>query len=234
MGEITTAMVLAAGLGTRIRQLDPDTPKPLIKVRGQALIDYALDTLLRGGVGRAVVNVHHKADQLEGHLRGRTDVEILISDERGERLETGGGIVKALPLLGSAPFFCTNTDSILLEGDHAATDVLKDRWDDDTDALLLLAQVDQASGYEGAGDFALAGDGAILPKEEGEAFIFTGLQILRPELFAGATLEPVSTRAFWAKAQERGRFRGAVYDGGWMHVGDPNGHAQAEERLAAR
>ncbi|MEM7739631.1 MAG: nucleotidyltransferase family protein [Pseudomonadota bacterium] len=232
MVEITTAMVLAAGLGTRIRRLDPETPKPLIKVCGRALIDHALGTLRRGGVSRVVVNVHHMADRLEAHLRGRTDVEILISDEREERLETGGGIVKALPLLGSAPFFCTNTDSILLEGDHAATDVLKNRWDDDTDALLLLARVDQASGYQGNGDFALAGDGSILPKENGEAFIFTGLQILRPNLFSGARAEPVSTRAFWAKAQEQGRFRGVVYDGGWMHVGDPEGHAEAERRLA--
>ncbi|MEM9284506.1 MAG: nucleotidyltransferase family protein [Pseudomonadota bacterium] len=234
MVEVTTAMVLAAGLGTRIRSLDPETPKPLISVRGQALIDYALATLIRGGVSRAVVNVHHKADRLEAHLSGRSDVEILISDERGERLETGGGIVKALPLLGSAPFFCTNTDSILLEGDHAATDVLKQHWDDETDALLLLARLDQASGYDGEGDFTLGPRGALQPKGKGEAFVFTGLQILRPELFAGAKVEPVSTRAFWAKAQERGRFRGVVFDGGWMHVGDPEGHARAEERLAAR
>ncbi|MEO1658193.1 MAG: nucleotidyltransferase family protein [Pseudomonadota bacterium] len=233
MLEVTTAMVLAAGLGTRIRSLDPETPKPLIKVRGQALIDYALATLQRGGVSRAVVNVHHKAEMLEAHLQGRADVEILISDERGERLETGGGIVKALPLLGSAPFFCTNTDSILLEGDHAATDVLKEHWDDGVDALLLLARLDQASGYDGAGDFSLGAGGEIQPKEEGEAFVFTGLQLLRSELFAGAKIEPVSTRAFWAKAQQQGRFRGVVYEGGWMHVGDPEGHARAEERLAA-
>ena len=234
MVEVTTAMVLAAGLGTRIRSLYPQTPKPLIKVHGQALIDYALATLIRGGVSRAVVNVHHKADLLESHLAGRTDVEILISDEREERLETGGGIVKALPLLGAEPFFCTNTDSILLEGDHAATDVLKNHWDDKTDALLLLARLDQASGYDGAGDFALGSDGTILHKDEGEAFVFTGLQLLRPTLFAGAKVEPVSTRAFWAKAQETGRFRGVLFEGGWMHVGDPIGHALAEERLAAR
>ncbi len=234
MVDITTAMVLAAGLGTRIRSLDPETPKPLIKVRGKALIDYALDTLRRGGVERAVVNVHHKADRLEEHLKGRSDVEILISDERGERLETGGGIVKALPLLGSNPFFCTNTDSILLEGDHAATDVLKDHWNDEADALLLMVRLKDTSGFDSDGDFALGHDGAILPKEEGEPLAYTGLQILRPELFAGAKIEPVSTRAFWAKARDRGRFRGVLFDGGWMHVGDPAGHAQAEERLAAR
>jgi MurNAc alpha-1-phosphate uridylyltransferase len=226
-------MVLAAGLGTRIRALDADRPKPLIEVAGRPLIDYALETLAMGGVRRAVVNVHHKADQIEAHLEKVREPEIIVSDEREALLETGGGILKALPLLGSDPFFCSNTDAILSGGSAPAPKVLKDRWSDDCDALLLLVPVGQASGYKGQGDFALGADGTILDRDEGEAFIFTGLQLLRPSLFDGAPIEAVSTRKFWDTARARGRMKGVLFDGAWMHVGDPEGHREAEERLAA-
>lgn len=231
MPEITTAMVLAAGLGTRIRSLDPERPKPLITVAGKPLIDYALETLAEGGVERAVVNVHHRADQIEAHLRSVEALDVEISDERDRLLETGGGIIKALPLLGDRPFFCTNTDAIMVGGGTGPVRTLVDRWADDCDALLLMVPVDHASGYAGEGDFALDASGTILPRAEGEPLIFTGLQILRPSLFEGARVEPISTRAFWSKAQENGRFKGAVFDGRWMHVGDPEGHHLAEQAL---
>lgn len=232
MTTISTAMVLAAGLGTRIRSLAPDTPKPLVRVAGHPLIDYAFGTLKQGGVRRAVVNVHHRAEQVEAHLAGVEGLEIAISDERAQLLETGGGIVNALPLLGDAPFFCTNTDAILLGGSVPAAEALRAGWSDDCDALLLLVPREAATGYAGEGDFALAADGRVLDPEAGEALVFTGLQILRPGLFAGAAVEPVSTRVFWAKARAADRMRGVVFDGSWMHVGDPAGHREAEARLA--
>jgi MurNAc alpha-1-phosphate uridylyltransferase len=226
---IDTAMVLAAGLGTRIRALDPQTPKPLIKVAGKPLIDYALATLAEGGVARAVVNVHHRADQLEEHLRSVREPKIELSDERDELLETGGGILKALPKLGREAFFSSNTDAILLGG--APVEALKRAWSDETDVLLLLVPKERTSGYAGRGDFSLDEQGRVLPLTDEQPLVFTGLQLLRRSLFEGAPVEPVSTRVFWAKAQQAGRMRGLIYSGEWMHVGDPEGHAAAEERL---
>ncbi|MCQ8184710.1 nucleotidyltransferase family protein [Parvularcula maris] len=229
--RIDTAMVLAAGLGTRIRSLDPETPKPLIKVAGKPLIDYAFETLAAGGVNRAVVNVHHRADQLEAHLGAVSEVEVVVSDEREQLLETGGGILKALPHLGEA-FFSTNTDAILLGGNPA--DALAKAWNEKTDVLLLLVPKDRTSGYPGKGDFSLDGSGKVVPMREEQPLVFTGLQILRRSLFEGSPIEPVSTRAFWSKAEASGRMRGIVHTGEWMHVGDPEGHAAAEERLGER
>jgi MurNAc alpha-1-phosphate uridylyltransferase len=226
---IDTAMVLAAGLGTRIRSLNPDLPKPLIEVSGKALIDYAIDTLREGGVTRFVVNLHHKAEMIERHLRDRSDLDVRFSDERERLLETGGGIVNALPLLGEKPFFCTNTDAILLGGEPAST--LRNAWADDTDALLLLVPLDRTSGYAGKGDFSLDAAGRIVSLRPDQPLVFTGLQLLRPSLFEGAAAEPISTRAFWHKAQERGRMKGVVFSGDWMHVGDPEGHRAAQARL---
>ncbi|NNU16094.1 nucleotidyltransferase family protein [Parvularcula sp. ZS-1/3] len=225
------AMVLAAGLGTRIRSLDPETPKPLIKVAGKSLIDYTLDMLGADGVSEAVVNVHHKADMLESHLAGRETPKVTISDERGELLETGGGILKALPKLGGEPFFSCNTDAILLGGDPAPS-TLRKGWSEETDVLLLLVPLARTSGYEGKGDFSLNDRGQIIDACDGEAMVFTGLQLLRPSLFAGHEVERVSTRAFWQKARDAGRMHGVVFGGDWMHVGDPEGHRIAEARLA--
>lgn len=229
--SIDTAMVLAAGLGTRIRSLDPETPKPLIKVAGKSLIDYAFETLADGGVTRAVVNVHHRADQLEAHLQGVERPEIAVSDERGELLETGGGILKALPQLGQDPFYCTNTDAILLGGSQNPAAQLRQQWTEDCDALLLMVPLSETSGYQGQGDFSLTRGGLIADRSEGAPLVYSGLQILRPGLFEGAKVEPVSTRIFWDKARAKGRMRGIVFDGSWMHVGDPEGHRLAEERL---
>ncbi|MEE4207720.1 MAG: nucleotidyltransferase family protein [Parvularcula sp.] len=234
MTDFDTAMVLAAGLGTRIRSKFPDVPKPLVPVLGKPLIDYTLDLLQDGGVKRAVVNVHHLADQIEHHLVDRTQPNIVISDEREELLETGGGILKALGELGNKPFFSVNTDAIIMGRKENPARQLANAWGDAADALLLLVPLSAASGYIGEGDFALSASGDILPKDQGQAYIFTGLQLLRPSLFEGHRVAKVSTRMFWDIAQERGRFKGVVLDGAWMHVGDPDGHAAAEERLTTR
>lgn len=233
MTDINRAMVLAAGLGTRIRSLAPDVPKPMIEVAGRPLLSYALENLHRGGVATAVVNVHHLADQIESFLETVDTPKIVVSDEREERLETGGGILKALPLLGDAPFFSVNTDAILLDQETPAPQILREAWNDDCDALLLLVPIEKTSGYAGVGDFSLDADGRIAPVSEDQALVFTGLQLLRPSLFAGEPVQQVSTKLFWEKARAEGRMRGVIYDGDWMHVGDPEGFAAAQARLQA-
>lgn len=230
-----TAMVLAAGLGTRMRPLTDAKPKPLIDVAGKALMDYALDRFAAAGVARAVVNVHYLADQVETHLAGRTSPEIVISDERDLLLETGGGLKKARPSLGADPVFCTNTDAIMIDGEGAeACAALATAWDDDVmDALLLLAPIERASGYDGRGDFDRAGDGRIsLRSGETAPYVFTGLQIIRPSLVGEGPDGPFSTRILWDKASVREGLFGVVYDGDWLHVGDAEGLAAAEARLA--
>ncbi|MGV6802236.1 MAG: nucleotidyltransferase family protein [bacterium] len=233
---ISTAMVLAAGFGTRMGALSKQTPKPLIKVAGKCLIDYALDRLAHYGVNTAVVNVHYLADQIEQHVLTRQHPHIAISDERGEILETGGGLIKARALLGHEPIFCTNTDAILQDSDKEACQQLSDFWDDKKmDAALLLVPLAQASGYAGNGDFTINPQAQLdWPHSHPHAnrYIFTGLQIIHPRLFAQEPLEKKSTRLFWEKAMANGRLYGVVYDGFWMHVGDPEGLALAERRLA--
>jgi len=228
MAEIDTAMVLAAGLGTRIRAIAAGKPKPLVEVGGRALIDYALDEVARGGAGRAVVNVHYEADQIEAHLKDRAAPAITISDERDARLETGGGLMRATPLLGEGPVFCTNTDAIL-EGGAAR---LAEGWRDaEMDALLLLVPQERTSGYAGSGDFCLGADGRVSWNGESEKLVFTGLQVIHPRLWAGEEPRACSTREFWDRAMRQGRLFGLLHDGFWMHVGDPDGHAAAEARL---
>ncbi len=230
-----TAMVLAAGLGTRMRPLTDATPKPLIDVDGRALMDYALDRFARAGVERAVVNVHYLADKVERHVEGRPAPEIIISDERELLLETGGGLKKARDLLGDEPVFCTNTDAIMIDGGGAeACTLLADAWDGAAmDALLLLVPIERTSGYDGRGDFDRAEDGQIsLRAGESAPYVFTGLQIISPALVDEGPEGPFSTRILWDKAAERGRLFGAVYGGEWLHVGDAAGLAAAEARLA--
>lgn len=230
-----TAMVLAAGLGKRMRPLTDDRPKPLVEVAGKALIDYALDRFAAAGIARAVVNVHYFADMLEAHLKQRARPQILISDERGALLETGGGLKKAAPLLGSAAFYCANTDAILLDEDgEEACRLLARGFDPETmDALLLLVPRERTSGYQGAGDFDIAADKRIAFRAgPTAAHVFTGLQILSPQLLEDAPEEAFSTRLLWERAQRKGRLYGAVYSGSWMHVGDMAGLKAAEARLA--
>jgi len=222
-------MVLAAGLGLRMRPLTDHLPKPLIKVAGKPLIDWTLDRFAAADVRRAVVNVHYRADEMEAHLAKRLAPEILISDERGALLETGGGLKKARPLLGAAPFYCANTDAILVDDGEEAAARLADAWRDEAmDALLLLVPIERTAGYDGAGDFDLDGDRPVWRRGASAPFVFTGLQIIRPSLLDGAPDGAFSTRLLWEKAMAAGRLRAVVHDGPWMHVGDPAGLALAE------
>ncbi len=233
-----TAMVLAAGLGTRMRPLTDGRPKPLIRVAGKALIDHALDRFAAAGVGKAIVNVHYLAEQMEAHLEARRTPEIVISDERAELLETGGGLKKARPDFGAAEaIFCTNTDAILIDGAGPEPCArLAGAWDGGAmDALLLLSPIEETSGYAGAGDFDRQANGRVaFRSREAAPYVFTGLQIIAPRLLDGAPDGAFSTKLLWDKALRAGRLFGAVHDGFWMHVGDPAGLAAAEARLAAR
>lgn len=226
----TTAMVLAAGLGLRMRPLTDHAPKPLIEVAGKALIDWTLDRFAGAGVLRAVVNVHYRADDMEAHLARRARPEVLISDERALLLETGGGLKKARTLLGEAPVYCTNTDAILVDGEgEEPCRALASAWREaDMDALLLLVPIARASGYDGKGDFDLDKGRPAWRTGESAPYVFTGLQIIRPSLLDGAPEGPFSTRLLWDKAMGAGRMHAIVHDGAWMHVGDPAGLALAE------
>lgn len=228
------AMVLAAGLGTRMRPLTDATPKPLINVAGKALIDYTLDRFAKAGVTRAVVNVHYLAEQVERHVKARSAPKIIISDERGERLETGGGLKKARPLFQGSSIFCANTDAILIDEDSSeACARLHESWDPERmDALLLLVPVGKTSGYDGAGDFRQEADGQIALRDgETAPLVFTGLQILRTTLIDEGPQGAFSTRLLWDKARAGGRLMGLVHQGDWLHVGDPEGLAAAETRI---
>ena len=227
-------MVLAAGLGTRMRPLTDDKPKPLINVAGKPLIDYALDRFAEAGVERAIVNVHYLADMMEAHVNKRDIPEIIISDERELLLETGGGLKKAREHFGESPIFCTNTDAILIDDEgREPCRLLSEIWDAERmDALLLLAPIKETSGYDGTGDFELAPDGRISFRSGDTApYVFTGLQILNPSLLDGAPDGPFSTKLLWDKALAEGRIYGAIHEGFWMHVGDPAGLEAAEARL---
>lgn len=236
MTQIRTAMVLAAGLGTRMRPLTDSCPKPLIPVAGKPLIDYTLDRFFAAGVEKAVVNVHYLADQVEDHLGKRSVPRTIISDERACVWETGGALIQAAPALGGEPIFCTNTDAILIDaGDGEACARLAEAWRDEAmDALLLLCPLAETSGYGGKGDFVLDESGRIhWPDHDpsAERYVFTGLQVLHPRLYADEPLRKISTRAFWDKAMAEGRTYGLLHQGPWMHVGDPAGLEEAERRL---
>ena len=232
----TTAMVLVAGLGTRMRPLTDDRPKALVEVGGRALIDHVLDRLAEAGVTRAVVNVHWFADRLEAHLgaRGRGP-EIVISDERDLLLETGGGLKKARPLLGDAPVFVANIDSVWIDRGDALGDLVR-LWDPSRmDAALLLARREGAIGFEGDGDFFLADDGRLTFRGEAPAapFAYMGVHITRPGYADGGPEGPFSLSPLWRASAAAGRLYGCVLDGDWMHVGDPQARDEAEARLAA-
>jgi MurNAc alpha-1-phosphate uridylyltransferase len=232
-----TAMVLAAGLGTRMRPLTDDRPKALVEVGGRALIDHVLDRLSDAGVERAVVNVHWFADRLEAHLaaRGRGP-EIAISDERAELLETGGGLKKAHALLGDDPVFVANIDSVWTDRGAApwAADLVR-LWDPvKMDAVLLLATREGAIGFEGDGDFFLGEDGRLTFRGEAPSapFAYMGVHITRPDYADGGPDGPFSLSPLWRASAAAGRLYGCVLDGDWMHVGDPQARDQAEARLA--
>ena len=229
-----TAMILAAGLGTRMKKLTAKTPKALVEVAGKTLIDYAIERFAAAGIKQLIINVHHLADALEAHLRTQRGVEIAISDERGRLMETGGGIKKALPLLGANPFFAHNSDSIWIEGYASTLARMAARFDAKSmDALLLLAPFNRAVGYDGLGDFDMAADGTLKRRAEKRVspFAFTGLQLLSPRAFDSAPQGPFSMNAIWDKAAKAGRLYGIRLDGTWLHVGTPTGLAEAEEFL---
>jgi N-acetyl-alpha-D-muramate 1-phosphate uridylyltransferase len=229
-----SAMVLAAGLGTRMRPFNGKLPKPLVQVGGKALIDYVLDRLAEQGVERAVVNVHHLADQIEQHLAGRKRPKVLISDERSELLGTGGGVVKALPQLGNAPFFHINSDTIWIDGVKPNLGRLAAAFDPDRmDALLLVAPTASSIGYAGRGDFSMAPDGALTRRGEREVvpFVYAGAAILTPAFFAGAPAGPSSMSPLFDRTAEAQRLCGLRLEGVWMHVGTPEAIKAAEEAI---
>src|SRR3954464_6356029 len=219
------AMVLAAGLGTRMRSFNGRIPKPLVAVGGKALIDYVLDRLAEQGVERAVVNVHHLADQIEHHLAQRERPAIVISDERDALLGTGGGVLKALPLLGEGPFFHVNSDTIWIDGVKPNLGRLAAAFDPARmDALLLLAPTASSIGYSGRGDFSMGPDGRLARRGEREVvpFVYAGAAILTPAFFAGVPAGPASMSPLFDRAIEAGRLFGVRLEGLWMHVGTPD------------
>lgn len=230
----TTAMVLAAGLGTRMRPLTDDRPKALVEVAGRALIDHVLDRLADAGVNRAVVNVHWFADRLEAHLADRTRPQVVISDERAELLETGGGLKKARPLLGDDPVWVANIDSVWTDRGDALGDLAR-MWDPERmDAILLLARREGSIGFEGAGDVFLADDGRLTFRGEAPSapFAYMGVHITRPQVVDDGPDGPFSLSPVWRRLAAEGRLYGCVLDGDWMHVGDPQARDEAEARLA--
>jgi N-acetyl-alpha-D-muramate 1-phosphate uridylyltransferase len=232
--QIDRAMVLAAGLGKRMRPLTDTLPKPLVPVAGKALIDHVLDRLADAGVTKAVVNVHHMADAIEAHLKGRTRPRIVISDERGELLDTGGGVVKALPLLGEKPFFHVNSDTIWIEGVTPNLVRLAAMFDPaQMDAVVLLAATAASIGYEGRGDFTMAPDGRLKRRLEREVvpFVYAGAAVLSPSLFAGAPAGAFSLNRMFDRAIETGRLFGLRLEGTWMHVGTPAAIQAAEAAI---
>ena len=231
-----SAMVLAAGLGERMRPITDTTPKPLVQVAGRAMIDHVLNRLAEAGVKRAVVNVHYLADQIERHLAARQRPAIVISDERAKLLNTGGGVVKALGELGNEPFFHVNSDTIWIDGVQPNLTRLAEAFDPDSmDALLLLAPAANSIGYAGRGDFAMGTDGRLRRRAEREVapFVYAGAALLAPALFAGAPEGAFPLTLLFERAAEAGRLHGLRLEGVWMHVGTPDAIAVAEAAIKA-
>jgi N-acetyl-alpha-D-muramate 1-phosphate uridylyltransferase len=229
------AMILAAGMGKRMRPVTATTPKPLIEVGGRSLIDRALDRLERAGVERTVINVHYLAQLIRVHVNRRGAPAVVISDETDGLLDTGGGIVKALPHLGDGPFYLLNSDSFWIEGARPNLEWLANGWRDDRmDALLMLASTVRAVGYGGRGDFQMdpAGRLARRPEREVAPFAYAGAAILHPRLFAGRTAEPFSLNELFDEALDAGRLFGMRMDGLWLHVGTPEAIGEAEHSIA--
>ena len=230
----TTAMVLAAGLGQRMRPLTDTMPKPLVRLAGKPLIDHVLDRLERAGIERVIVNVHYFADQLEAHLKKRAHPKVIISDERDALLDTGGGVVRALPLLGDAPFLVHNSDSVWIDGLGNNLERLLASFDPDRiDSMMLLAPTATSIGYDGHGDFNMESDGLLSRVTEGRIapFVFTGVSIIHPGMFAGEAERRFSLNHVWDRSIAAGRLYGLRLDGTWMHVGTPQSVDEAERVL---
>ncbi len=235
--QIKAAMVLAAGFGTRMRPLTDHIPKPLVTLAGRTLLDHVLDRIAEAGIERAVVNVHHFADQIEAHLKSRTEPKITLSDERGAILETGGGVKKVLPQFGGRPFLVHNSDSVWIEGANANLRLLMNAWAPaKMSALLLLARRDSSLGYEARGDFHLDALGRLKRKGAGEEapYVYAGVAILKPQLFDGIAERAFSLNMIFDRAISENGLYGAVLDGTWMHVGTPEALIEAESHLNER
>ena len=231
-----TAMVLAAGLGTRMRPLTNDRPKALVKVAGKALIDHALDRLVEVGVETAVVNVHAFADLLEAHLATRKTPRIIISDEREQALETGGGLKKAIPLLGQDPVWVANIDTAWIDHGVSALAAVADAFDPDRmDVCLLLAPTATSLGFHDNGDVFQDSDGALRFKAPGEMapFLYVGFHITKPEIVAEGPSGPFSLSPIWRSLSAEHRVFGIAPPGQWMHVGSPSGLHDAEQLFAS-
>ncbi len=230
-----TAMVMAAGLGKRMRPLTASQPKPMVRVAGKPLIDHALDRLAEAGVAKAVVNVHYLADALEAHLHERPAPRVTISDERDLLLETGGGMTKALAAgLLPDPFFCLNADNIWLDGpQHAFADLTSQWRAEDMDALLLVVPHSRAMNFRGAGDFHMDPLGRLRRRQAGRIapFIYTGIQLVSHRLLRDAPEGPFGTMLLWERAIEEGRLYGATFTGQWFEVGTPDAIRPTEEAL---
>ena len=236
MTRITTGMALAAGLGTRMRPLTLDRPKALVNVHGRVLLDWALDRFAASGVERCIVNTHHFADLMEAHLAARTGTpDLTISDERDEVLETGGGVVKAMPWLGEDPVFISNIDAIWVDEGVPELDRLQAAWDPARmDALLLLAPMQRTLGFDGAGDAFLEADGRLRFRGDADAapYAYAGVQILNLAVLAGREPVRFSMMEVWKELAAAGRIHGLAMESFWMHVGDPVALAEAEARLS--
>jgi len=230
------AMVMAAGLGKRMRPLTATRPKPLVEVAGKPLIDHCFERLKEAGVKRAVVNVHYLADALEAHLKKRSQgLEIIISDERAQLLDTGGGLLHALPLIDADPFFAVNSDNLWIDGAVNSLRLLASNWDDERmDALLLLVPQARANCHSGQGDFHMSANGAVRRKKPGTVapFVFTGVQMVSKRLCEGELPDgPFSTNLLWDRAIAKGRCFGVAHQGLWFDVGTPINVRKTEEML---
>lgn len=232
---IGTAMILAAGLGKRMRPLTATRPKPLVEVAGKPLLDHILDRLRAAGIGRVVVNVHYLADALEAHLKRKAgDLDILVSDERDLLLETGGGVARALPLIPDEHFLVANSDNLWIDGPVDAVQLLADRWDDgQMDALLLLVPLARANCHAGMGDFHMDAAGHIARRRPAKVapFVFTGVQIVSKRLFTDLPEGPFSFNLLWDRAIAAGRAFGVVHQGLWFDVGTPPAIGKTEAML---
>jgi N-acetyl-alpha-D-muramate 1-phosphate uridylyltransferase len=228
------AMLLAAGLGQRMRPVTDTMPKPMVEVGGKSLIDWTLDSLGAAGVSEAVVNVHYLAPLLVRHLAGRTHPRVVISDESDRLLDTGGGVAKALPLLGDTPFFVGNCDAIILDGAIPAARRLAAAWSDSLDVLMLVHPRETAHGFDGTGDFFVESDGRMTRRGAAAMapYVYAGLFILHPRAMIGAKAEPFSLNRIWDKAIASDRMRAVVHDGRWFHVGTPEAIGETEALLA--
>ncbi|MDG2513533.1 NTP transferase domain-containing protein [Sphingobium yanoikuyae] len=232
---IDTAMLMAAGLGKRMRPLTATRPKPLVKVAGKALMDHALDRLAAGGIKTVVVNVHYLADTVEAHLKTRKDMDFRISDERAKLLETGGGLIHARPLLGDKPFICANSDNLWIDGPAETLGMMQRLWDPERmDALLLLVPLARANCHSGPGDFHMDANGRLTRRKTAHVapFVFTGVQILSPRLLVDPPADVFSTNIFWNRAIAAGRLYGAVHQGLWFDVGTPQAIPVVESMIA--